>query len=307
MAEQLPGAHVLPVDDRSLRRYSIAALEPALPKPVAATHAALRVDQLDDDDDDAGEDDAEDAQKLDGHEEVVEPGRGLGADAVADVHEHHDQHRQELVQDARGLVRHARGREDALDEDDAQDGHGAGHDDEDPRPRGQESENVTVDVLQVRLHATCVEKSAFMTTTRHRSNKHTLARNRRAQLRHGARARPREAAANHPDDQRPARGRHVGVDGARRREDAAADDDADDDGEGVQAAEVLLEGAGRMLARHGAGDGLCCGHGRVDAIRHVGRAGIGREVSEERPGRVILDGCRCHRGLVRVIVLGLGC
>lgn len=233
VTEQLPRADVLPVGDAPVRGDRVAVGEPAPPDPVPAPYFAVRVRQLDDQDDDAGEHDGKDADELGGHEELVEAGAGPGADGVGQVHDHHDEHGQQLVQHAGGPVRHPRGGEDALHEDDAQDGQGGGHDGDDPRPGGKVPKDVAVDVLEVGLHA-------------------ALAGDGGPQLGHGARARPGEHAADEPHGQRDARRGHVGVDGARGGEDSAAYDDADDYREGVQGAQVPGE-APALVPRHGAG------------------------------------------------------
>lgn len=98
----------------------------------------------------------------------------------------------------------------------------------------------------------------------------TFSWNCSAELGKGARARPREDAADEPDDQRDARRRHVGVDGPRRREDAAADDDADDDGEGFNGAEVSRKGA---LLEAGGRDGFIVGGALVQEERLM-RGGV---------------------------------
>jgi len=86
----------------------------------------------------------------------------------------------------------------------------------------------------------------------------------------------REDATDEPGNKGDARRRHVGVDASCRGEDAAADDDADDNGKGVEGAEVLGEGA--------AGAGLALV--RVHAMASVINGAVGgpwrRRICEER-------------------------
>lgn len=233
VSEQLPRADVLPVGDAPVRGDRVAVGEPAPPDPVPAPDLGVPVRQLGDQDDDAGEHDGKDADKLGGDEELVEAGAGPCADRVCQVHDHHDEHGQQLVQDAGRPVRHPRGGEDALHKDDGQDGQRGGHDGDDPRPGREVPKHVAVDVLEVGLHA-------------------ALARDGGAQLGHGAGSRPGQDAADQPHGERDTRRGHVCVDGAGRGEDAAADYDADDYGEGVQRAQVPGE-ASRLVSRHRAG------------------------------------------------------
>lgn len=196
VAEQLPRADVLPVGHAAVRGDRVAVGEPVPPDPVAAPYLGVRVRQLDDQDDDAGEHDGEDADELGGDEELVQAGGRLGTDRVGQVHDHHDEHGQQLVQDAGRSVRNASSREDALHKNDGQNGQGGGHDGDDPSPGGEVPENITVDVLEIRLHA-------------------ALARDGGPQLGHGACARPGQDAADQPHHQRDAWRGHVGVDRAR--------------------------------------------------------------------------------------------
>lgn len=146
-----------------------------------------------------------------------------------------------------GAVHYTGSRVGALDEYDAEDGQGGRHNSDNPRPCREEPVDIAIDVPKIRLDAPCYVVSAPKPLNkgiaRMRDCRLTFSWNCSAELGKRTRARPREDAADEPDDQRDARRRHVGVDGPRRCEDAAADDDADDDGEGFNGAEVSRKGA----------------------------------------------------------------
>lgn len=72
VAEQLPRADVLPVGHAAVRGDGVAVGEPVPPDPVPTPYLGVRVRQLDDQDDDAGEHDGEDADELCSDEELVE-------------------------------------------------------------------------------------------------------------------------------------------------------------------------------------------------------------------------------------------
>lgn len=247
MAKYLPLAQPSPVRFTAIGIGALAIGKPVLGIPVPAANIALGACELQANDGNGGHDDSGDAGELEDDKVRVELGAGLGADGVCNAHDQQDKDGEELVRQLAGAIHYTGGRVGALDEYDAEDGQGGRHNGDDPRPGREEAVDIAIDVPKVRLDAPCRCVSARVCArtrdTRLQDSQLTFSRNCSAELGKGARARPREDAADEPDDQRDARRWHVGVDGPRRREDAAADDDADDDGEGFDGSEVSRKGA----------------------------------------------------------------
>jgi hypothetical protein len=209
--------------------------------PVAAANVPLGLCEVQSHDGNGGNDDDQNAEELEHHEEAVQSCAGASVDRVGGADEKEYQHREELVRKGASSVDDARGRVGALDEDDAQDRQGRGHNGNDPGPGGEETPQIAEDVLKVRLDA-------------------SLARDGGAELGKRRRASPCQDATDEPDDQSHAGRRDVGVNGARGSENAAADDDADDDAEGLDGAEIPREcaaGGGVIALGWGIGLALC--------------------------------------------------
>jgi hypothetical protein len=83
MAEQLPGAHAIPVSNAPVLIDGLAGAEPWLCEPVPPSEIfAIRIGGLHDNDDETGDDDERDAGELGADEEAAELGAERSAYAV---------------------------------------------------------------------------------------------------------------------------------------------------------------------------------------------------------------------------------
>lgn len=148
----------MPVNDTAIHVDALPVSKPILVVPISAPNILpIRVADLQTDDSETSDNDEDDTGKLGAEEEAAQLGRDFGADAIGQAHDDEDDNGENLVQNAASLIGDAIGAVDALDEDDAENGNGGGHDGDDPRPCGQEAKDVAVHVLQIRLDTTCIK------------------------------------------------------------------------------------------------------------------------------------------------------
>lgn len=151
MPHQLPLPQAIPMRHTPIRIHTIPIPEPRPPpiRPLPTPSAG----ELDPHRRHGSQHHAGNGDKFGHDKEVVEPSRRLGADRVGQPDQHQDPDRQQLVRQPALLPRHARGRVNALDKHDTQNGQRRRHNGDDPRPSRQESKHVTINTLQKRLHA----------------------------------------------------------------------------------------------------------------------------------------------------------
>lgn len=126
---------------------AVSVPKPRLLGPVTPPNYPIRICQLQNHNYRAREYNRSDGDKLGGDEKVVESRARFGADGVSHANASQHKDRQQFVLDPIPLPRHARGRVDALDEDDAQDCQCGWHDRYHPGPGREKAEHVAKDVL----------------------------------------------------------------------------------------------------------------------------------------------------------------
>lgn len=155
MPQCLPIAQTFPMRDTPIRVDAVSVPKPRFPPPVKLLARPILAQEMDQNGRERNQDDSGNSNKLCDDKKIVEPSARLGADRVRKTDDNQNANGQQLMDNIGLLAGNARGRVDALDKDNAQNGQRRRHDGHDPCPRSKKPKDIAKDVLEVWLDSPC--------------------------------------------------------------------------------------------------------------------------------------------------------